>query len=413
MPRATTGGVIERRGKTGVTFALRFRFGGQRHQLSLGPVTRREAEEALRDVLAQIRLGQWSPPGADVPEVQEVPRFDEFAHAWLDARIREGGRGGKGLRDAGRKDFTWQIDNHLVPAFGHLRVDAITTQLIDGYRQGKLAEGRVGVTSINKTLAALASILSLAEEYDYISKVPKVRKLRAAKPSRTYLDNAGHIAALVEAAGALDREARRSPAYRRPLIATLVFAGPRIGEALEIRWSDVDLAAGTLRIRGTKTDAAVRRLKLLPVLRESLSEWKAAQRDPRPTDRVFATATGEAFSASNIRTRVLAVAVERASDALAAEGGERMPDGLTPHSLRRTFASVLVALGEPMTYTKRAMGHTTAAMTLSAYADAMEWEDGHGDRLAALVGGWEAATDAGSGAHRAHALAAAPVRLAA
>ena len=45
-----------------------------------------------------------------------------------------------------------------------------------------------------------------------------------------------------------------------------------------------------------------------------------------------------------------------------------MPKKLTPHSLRRTFASVLVALGEDPAYVMAQLGHTDASFTLSVYA---------------------------------------------
>jgi integrase len=59
------------------------------------------------------------------------------------------------------------------------------------------------------------------------------------------------------------------------LLSTLVFAGLRISEALALRWGEIDLARGTLRIDQAKTDAGVRTINLLPVLRDELREHKA------------------------------------------------------------------------------------------------------------------------------------------
>ena len=63
------------------------------------------------------------------------------------------------------------------------------------------------------------------------------------------------------------------------------------------------------------------------------------------------------------------------------------PGGLTPHSLRRTFASLLFALGEPPPYVMAQMGHTTANLTLGLYARHMDRRDGEPERLKALVNG--------------------------
>lgn len=423
--RESTGEVIAHQRKSGIYYAIRLRVpdgigGVARRGMSVGRVTKREADEALKDALAAVRMGA-RPPGMDGPDAAApaaIPCFEEFAAEWLESRMVEGGRDGKGLTEAGRVDLEWQIRCHLVPAFGTTRVDAITTAAINQYRQSKArcaqAEPKgINPTSINKTLSTLLAILTLAEEHDLIPRMPKVKKLKAVRPNRTYLDNADHIEALLQAAASMDGDGRTA-AFRRPLLATLVFAGPRIGEALELRWADVDLANGALRIRGTKTEAAMRRVKLVPVLREILAEWKAAQAAPQPEGRVFPTATGKRQNPSNVRCRVLAPAVERANVALGLAGLPALPVGLTPHSLRRTFASLLVATNEPMTYTKSAMGHTSAALTLSVYAAAMEWEDTHAPSLVALLeGDRTASVTALSGTHRAretfeggHALAA-------
>jgi hypothetical protein len=55
-------------------------------------------------------------------------------------------------------------------------------------------------------------------------------------PPRTWLDSAEQIAALLDGAAALDATARTRKGERRALLATLVFAGLRIGEALALRW---------------------------------------------------------------------------------------------------------------------------------------------------------------------------------
>ena len=59
---------------------------------------------------------------------------------------------------------------------------------------------------------------------------------------RSYLDAAGQIVALLDAAGELDREAPESRKHveRRAMLAVLVFAGLRISELCSLRWRDVD-----------------------------------------------------------------------------------------------------------------------------------------------------------------------------
>jgi len=397
MPRNPTGQLYVNRLKGGhVSFGVRFRHGGKRHYVNLGRsdegLTRRDAERAVEDLMAKVRLGFWQPEEDRPPEPAapaEVPTFHEFASEWYENLCLEGGARGRGLSEKGREDLLWRLSSHLLPFFAGFRLDRIRVEDVDRYRRAKVTEGRLGPTSINKTLTTLAAVLEVAVEYGHVERNPakgRRRRLRAATPRRTYLDRAEHVAALLDGAAELDAAGRVVP-YRRVLLAVLVFGGLRIGEALDLRWGDVDLAAGRLAVRGTKTDAADRLVELLPVLRDELLAFAAAARVRRADARVFGTSSGAKRSPSNVRNRLLAPAVERADRALAERGAPPLPEGLTPHSLRRTFASLLVALGRDPAVVMRQMGHTTPHMTLGVYAAAMDWSGGERDRLRALVEG--------------------------
>jgi integrase len=60
--------------------------------------------------------------------------------------------------------------------------------------------------------------------------------------------------------------------------------------------------------------------------------------------------------------------------------------GITPHFLRRTFASVLYALGEDPGIVMDEMGHTDPALALRVYRQAMRRGEGEQAALMALVG---------------------------
>ena len=170
------------------------------------------------------------------------------------------------------------------------------------------------------------------------------------------------------------------------MLATLTFAGLRLGELLALRWRDVDLAAGRLRIADAKTAAGVRDVHLKPALRDELVELKA-NANPRPDELVFPTTTGKQIGASNLRRRVLAPAIELASERLTEVGAAPLPARLTPHSLRRTFASVLYALGSAPPVVMAETGHTTPGLALAIYAQAMSRDEGQLEALRALVEG--------------------------
>jgi len=127
---------------------------------------------------------------------------------------------------------------------------------------------------------------------------------------------------------------------------------------------------------------------MLPVLRDELTEYRA-RIEAEPDALVFGTSTGRKQGATNIRRRVLAKAVDHANKQLAEVGEAQLPAKLTPHDLRRTFASLLFAIGEAPPYVMAQMGHTTANLTLAIYARQMDRRDGEPERLKALVQGHE------------------------
>lgn len=120
------------------------------------------------------------------------------------------------------------------------------------------------------------------------------------------------------------------------------------------------------------------------------------------TGLVFPTRTGRAHSPSNVR-RMLAAVRERANTNLAAVGEPPLPK-ITPHSLRRTWCSIMFALNEPLPNVMADGGWTDPKVPLSIYAHAMRRDPDENAALKALVEGrvlalnWHSAQTEGSSA---------------
>jgi integrase len=390
MARANTGTVIvKRRTDGGETFALRFHTDdGERQYVTLGTDVqgwnRKRAEGELANIMADVRRGVWRRTEA---EQASDPTFYDFARDWWAGKRDE-------LRENTRVDYRWQLDNHLLPFFGDHRLSQITVEEVDRYRRAKVAQSELSAASINKTLTRLGQILDMADEYGKIVRNPlwvnpRNRKLRAPKPPAVWLDRADQIQSLLDAAGELDRRASagRRHVARRTMLATLVFGGLRMGELLDLRWRDVDLAAGRLRVAGAKTDAGIRHVELLPALRETLATHRADHPEAGPDDLLFATSTGRRFGIDNVRNRVFAPAVRLADERRAAAGLAPLPQGLTPHKLRHTAVSLWSAAGWELPRVMQNAGHADQTVTVKIYAHVMSSDEGERERLRALIGG--------------------------
>jgi integrase len=183
---------------------------------------------------------------------------------------------------------------------------------------------------------------------------------------------------------------KAEPIY--PLAIVALGTGMRRGELLALRWQDVDLAAGLIRVeRSLETTAAGLRFKspktkhgrrtiTLPasVASELRQAWKATQEQrlalglgKAPGDAlVFGTVDGAPFDPDGVSK-----AVKRAAKAAG------LP-GVTLHSFRHTHASQLIAAGVDVLTISRRLGHGSPTITLAVYGHLMHDSD---DRSAAII----------------------------
>ena len=155
----------------------------------------------------------------------------------------------------------------------------------------------------------------------------------------------------------------------RVLFAFLPYCGLRIGEALGLRWCDVNLDAGLLHVRQQlsrrripkqlKTPAAQREVVLAPALVNVLREHWLASPHKTPEEFVFTDSLGRGRD-----YRDVGEGFRHAVKAAALTG----PGRLTLHSLRHTFTSLLIAKGLNVVFVSRQLGHASPTTTLGVYA---------------------------------------------
>ena len=388
MARPPTGQIVERRGKRGTTYGLRFRAYGKRHYVTAAATSKQAAENELANVLADVRRGIWQAPQPNLLDTPiEEPCFHAFASMWLEGRRPE-------LKPRSIEALTWALSTHLLPFFASYKPSQITVAEVDRYRVAKVRErDEIAATrakdpamrerplsnrSINATITVLGQVLDSAIEHGHVAGANpargKRRRLRAERPRRTWLE-LHELRALLDAAG-----------EHRSLLATMAMAGLRVGELVDLRWGAVDLASARLHVVDSKTDAGRRTVDLSPTLRDELLSVKAKASEAGESDLVFPSRTGSMRDRHNIRSRVLAGAVKRANKRLA-ETGHPPIVGVTNHSLRRTFASLLYEAGASPAYVMSQMGHSSASMALEVYTRMMSRDRDTGARIDALVKG--------------------------
>jgi integrase len=213
-----------------------------------------------------------------------------------------------------------------------------------------------------------------------LSRPPKVKK-----PERTVLD-AGQVRTL--------REGTRDDRLHAFWVLAAT-TGMREAEMLGLTWDDIDLDAGTIRVRSTlqrvdgewklldpKTEKSKRDVALPPVTVAALREHRIRQLAEQAkagklgkSGLVFTTERGRPIHGSNL-TKVLYAHLERLG----------LPK-VTVHDLRHSAATVLYAAGIPLESIADMLGHSTTRVTADLYRHRVpEMQRDIADRMQEAVG---------------------------
>jgi integrase len=217
-------------------------------------------------------------------------------------------------------------------------------------------------------------LINAAERIDHRSK-PETCELAARV--QTLVNSKGYsvAGAALKVARALSTTERLakidldSPivSMRRAIIALMILAGPRASEVCELRWRDVDLVNRRLTVRGTKTAAATREVRIVDFLARELERWMADSPCSDPEALLFPTATGRKRTHGNLRQRVITPALAEANRFREQRKLTALPKNLTPHSCRRSFAALMLADNRPVPMVQYEIGHADARTTLNIY----------------------------------------------
>lgn len=179
------------------------------------------------------------------------------------------------------------------------------------------------------------------------------------------------------------------PSVRRALLAVVPCAGLRNSEACALNLEDLDFARGTISVRDAKTEAGVRKVDMSPWLREELLPYRASRLDDPPDAPAFPTRTGHRRDKDNVNKRVIVPAVQAANKLREARNEPALPSGVTPHTLRRTYITLMLEASSPVPYVQAQVGHEDATTTLNIYAQVLRRRDRgrHGQAFDALMAG--------------------------
>jgi integrase len=309
------------------TIWLKYRASGRIVRQSSGTDNPQEAKRLLRLREGAAAEGKVILPRADKVTVRELAD-DLTAEYAANAR-----------QSADRLEFSLA---HLLPVLGDRRAVQLTSAEVTRYTQQRQQEGAANAT-VNRELAALKRMFSLAVKGEKLSRAPHIPMLREDNVRRGFFER-----------GPFEAVRGHLPAYARPAVTFAYITGWRLkAEVLPLQWRQVDFEAGTVRLEpGTTKNRDGRTFIMVPELRACLEAQRAATAAlQRQTGQIIPYVFHHAGRPLQGFRRAWKTACRRAG----------VP-GRIPHDFRRTAVRNLERAGVPRSTAMAMVGHKTEAI---------------------------------------------------
>lgn len=323
---------------------------GERIRMRSPIDNKRGAEEYER--LLRQRLFEGKPLDGSDPTVRTFPTFATWAEEFLATYVAANNK------PSVKKERRRIIEQHLIPAFGAMRLDQIGLRDIEKFKADKLATPRsatdarpISVKRLKNLLGVLSKLFRWAEATGVIDRAPRflMPKIPPSKFDFLLDDEQARLRAAVA-----------NDTQRRAMIDVALDAGLRKGELLGLEWGDVDLVGKTMVVRrsvwreltGESHVGAPKsgRDRKIPLTNRVVASLKA-HRHLRG-ERIFCNEDGSELTPGQMEV-ALRTACRRA--------GLRQ---IGWHVLRHTFGSTLAQRGAAPKAIQELMGHSDMSTTM-------------------------------------------------
>ena len=262
------------------------------------------------------------------------------------------------------------IENHIKPQLGKIPLNDLTTLNLQQFYKKLLAEGRVeriesqkqpkglSTKTVRNIHQIISSALKLAVEQRLIARNP------ADGCALPKVEHKEMKTLTADQLSAFFQEAKDSGVYE--LYYLDLATGLRRGELLGLKWTDVDLDRGVLKIQraisrqnGKVMEAPLKTknaYRTLPLSADAIDVLKAQKNKVGSSEWVFPSPTGCPMSPDSV-LHMLQRVLKRAG----------LPR-IRFHDLRHTFATMALQNGVDVKTVSSMLGHYSAGFTLDTYA---------------------------------------------
>ena len=312
-----------------------------------------DAQKRLTELLSSLDKGVLIPVGRLT--------VAEHLHQWLEGYVKTN------CSQRTYDGYQSIIEGHLIPALGSIQLKHLHPQAIQSY-YGKSCE-KLSARTVHHQHRVLSQSLKYAVRQGYLGRNP-AELVDPPSPRKKTMRTLTPF----EVEVLFDRAA---DSYYYPVFYTAVSSGLRQAELLGLRWRDIDLdflsisvsqvlykRRGVCQFKEPKTSHSRRRVAMTPKLALFLREYKE-QRESLSLhlgkllsldDLVFANIEGKPLDPGVLSHTFHRIAIQA---------------GLKDvhfHTLRHTFASLMLMKGAKPKVISEALGHSSVAFTMDVYS---------------------------------------------
>ena len=316
----------------------RFTFQGKKISQSLGTYPHAEFEQNLPLIVEKIhvfhtRMAQGLHPFEEVKNPKDIT-FAEFALSVYMPNARS--------RKKSWKDDETRLHLHIIPILGHLKLEDINVGIIRKVLD-ELNQKHLSPASVNRIRAMLSSLFNLAIDHELIEANPvtRVKKFRENNQKERYLNT--HETQRLVAILDQPQDYGIHNAIIVAIVRFLLLTGVRKREAMDLKWSDVDLSTGVWLLGENKSGKA-RRINLNQAALDILQQL------PKSSQFVFANPENNR-PYNDIR---------KTFDKIMHAAGVY---NMRIHDLRHNFASLAVNSGQSLYVVQHLLGHASPQTT--------------------------------------------------
>jgi len=274
------------------------------------------------------------------------------------------------VRPSSHQTYRGYIDNHIKPNIGKIPLEKLTSLELQKFYKKLLEKGRVdrleskhqskglSAKTVRNIHQIISSAMKLAQEQKLISTNP------ADGCALPRLEHREMQTLPVEQLQSFLREARDSGVFE--LYYLELATGLRRGELLGLKWEDIDLERGDLRVRrqiarinGEVVEAPLKTknaYRTLPLAEDTIGVLEAQRKKTGSSQWLFPSTTGGPISPDSV-LHMLHRVLKRAG----------LPR-VRFHDLRHTFATLALQNGVDVKTVSGMLGHFSAGFTLDTYA---------------------------------------------